>query len=171
MDMLIRNENESDIEAISRVTQAAFENHPISNHTEQFIVHALRRANALAVSLVAEVDGQVVGHVAFSPVTISDGSRNWYGLGPVSVLPEFQKQGIGKALIQEGLSLLKSPDGKGCVLVGDPKYYERFGFKNIPDLTLDGVPQEYFLALPFEKHSTRGAVVFHECFTATGESN
>jgi putative acetyltransferase len=165
--MIIRNEKESDIEAISRVTKAAFENHPISHHTEQFIVHALRSANALAVSLVAEVDGQVVGHIAFSPVTISDGSRNWYGLGPISVLPEFQKQGIGKALIQEGFDLLKSLGGKGCVLVGDPQYYKRFGFKNIPELTLDGVPQEYFLALPFEKHATRGTVVCHKGFTAT----
>jgi putative acetyltransferase len=121
--MIIRNELESDFEAISAVTKAAFANHPHSNQTEQFIVNALRAANALAVSLVAEVDGKVVGHIAFSPVTISDGSQNWYGLGPVSVLPGFRKQGIGKFLIHEGLSLLKALGAKGCVLVGDPKYY------------------------------------------------
>jgi putative acetyltransferase len=97
--MIIRNERESDVEAISDVTKAAFENHPHSQHTEQFIVNALRVANALTISLVAEVDGKVVGHIAFSPVTISDGSHNWYGLGPISVLPECQRQGIGKSLI------------------------------------------------------------------------
>ena len=166
--MIIRNELESDVGPISSVTKAAFESCPYGNHTEEFIVNALRAANALTVSLVAEAGGKVVGHVAFSPVTISDGSQNWYGLGPISVLPEFQKQGIGKSLIHEGLSLLKALGAKGCVLVGEPKYYERFGFRNIPDLVLDGVPQEYFLALPFEKNETHGVVVFHQGFAASG---
>jgi putative acetyltransferase len=164
--MIIRQEMESDIKAIYEVTKAAFENHPHSHQTEQFIVNALRAAGALTVSLVAEVGGKVVGHIAFSPVTISGGSHNWYGLGPVSVLPEWQKQGIGKSLVQEGLSLLKSLGAKGCVLVGDPRYYERFGFKNLPKLVLDGVPQEYFLALPFDKDKTQGVVVFHQGFSA-----
>jgi putative acetyltransferase len=166
--MIIRNETKSDIEVISEVTRAAFENHPYSNQTEQFIVTGLRAAGALTISLVAEVGGKVVGHVAFSPVTISDGSHNWYGLGPVSVLPEYQKQGVGKSLIQEGLSLLKDSGAKGCVLVGDLQYYKRFGFRNLPDLVLDGVHRDYFLALPFDENETRGVVVFHEAFRATG---
>jgi putative acetyltransferase len=166
--MIIRNELQSDVEAISAVTRAAFESSPYGNHTEEFIVNALRAADALTVSLVAEADGKVVGHIAFSPVAISDGSQNWYGLGPISVLPELQKQGIGKSLIYEGLSLLKALGAKGCVLVGDPKYYERFGFKNLPDLVLEGVPQEYFLALPFEKNRANGVVVFHQAFAAIG---
>lgn len=164
--MIIRNEMESDVEVISEVTRAAFENHPYSKHTEQFIVNVLRAANALTVSLVAEVDGKVVGHIAFSPVTISSGSHNWYGLGPVSVLPECQNQGIGKSLIRKGLSLLKALGAKGCVLVGDPKYYERFGFRNFPDLILESVPQEYFLALPFDENRTQGVVMFHQGFSA-----
>lgn len=166
--MIIRNEIESDVEAIYDVTKAAFENHPHSQHTEQFIVNALRAANALTISLVAEVGGKVVGHIAFSPVTISDGSNSWYGLGPVSVLPEFQRQGTGKSLVQEGLSLLKTLGAKGCVLVGDPEYYERFGFRNFPDIVLDGVPQEYFLALPFDKNKVQGVVEFHQGFSANG---
>jgi putative acetyltransferase len=166
--MILRNELDSDVEAISAVTKAAFANHPHSHHTEQFIVVALRAAKALTVSLVAEVGGKVAGHVAFSPVTISDGSPDWYGLGPVSVLPECQKQGIGKALMHEGLSLLKALGAKGCVLVGDPEYYERFGFRNLPELMLDGVPQEFFLALPFAEDRARGVVVFHQGFTAEG---
>jgi putative acetyltransferase len=165
--MNIRNETTSDIEAISKVTLAAFQNLAISNHTEQFIIKALRNANALTLSLVAEVDGKVVGHIAFSPITISDGSLNWYGLGPISVLPEYQKQGIGKSLILKGLSLLKGKGGQGCALVGEPDYYKRFGFKNIPDLIHEGLPQEVFLALPFSKKIPRGTVAFHKGFWVT----
>ncbi len=165
--MIIRTETESDAKAITDVTTAAFENHPISNQTEQFIITALRAAGALTISLVAEVDGRVVGHIAFSPVTISDGSQDWYGLGPISVLPECQKQGIGKALMQEGLSLLKARGAQGCILVGDPNYYERFGFRSVPELTHEGVPQENVLTLPFGGNKTQGVVAFHEAFTAT----
>ena len=104
-NVLIRDEKDTDYRVISDVTKSAFETMEISNHTEQFIIEALRSAKALTVSLVSEVDGRVVGHIAFSPVTMSDGTKDWYGLGPVSVLPDFQREGIGKALIQEGLSL------------------------------------------------------------------
>jgi putative acetyltransferase len=166
--MIIRNETISDIAAISEVTVAAFKNLPISNHTEQYIINALRNANALTISLVAEINGKVVGHIAFSPVTISECSLNWYGIGPVSVLPEYQRQGIGKALIREGLSLLKAQGGQGCALVGDPNYYKRLGFRNIPDLIHEGIPQEVFLALPFNKKIPQGTVEFHKGFLANG---
>ncbi len=166
--MIIRKETTSDIEAISQFTTAAFRTLPISNRTEQFIIEALRAAGALTLSLVAEIDGRVVGHVAFSPVIISDGAKDWYGLGPVSVLPEYQKQGIGKSLINEGLSLLKQLNGKGCALVGDPNYYKWFGFKNFPELVYEGVPQEVFLALPFNEKIPQGILVFHEGFLANG---
>ena len=168
MNIIIRSEMESDSGTILEITEAAFQNHPYSHQTEQFILNALREAKALTISLVAEVEKKVVGHIAFSPVTISDGSLGWYGLGPVSVLPELQRQGIGKSLIHEGLSLLRSSGAKGCVLVGDPGYYKRFGFRNLPDMVIEGVPQEYFLALPFEGNKARGVVTFHEGFTATG---
>ncbi len=164
--MIIRNETAADIAAITEVTVAAFRTLPISNQTEQFIINALRVAGVLTISLVAEIDGQVVGHIAFSPVTISDGSIGWYGLGPVSVLPKYQKQGIGKSLINKGLSLLKELGGQGCTLVGDPNYYKRFGFQNFPELVHEGVPQEVFLALPFTKNVPQGIVVFHEAFLA-----
>ena len=132
--VLIRSETSADVSAIAEVTVAAFKTLVISNHTEQFIVAALRAAKALTVSLVAEVDGRVIGHIAFSPVTISDGSPNWYGLGPVSVLPECQRRGIGSALIHEGISRLKDLGARGCCLVGHPEYYRRFGFQNIRGL-------------------------------------
>ena len=164
--VIIRNERDADIEVITEVTIAAFKNHPLSNHTEQFIIHALRAAGVLSVSLVAEIDRQVVGHIAFSPVTISDNTTGWYGLGPVSVLPNYQKQGIGKALINEGLSLLKDMGAQGCALVGYPNYYKRFGFKNYPELIYEGIPQEFFLILPFTQQIPQGVVVFHDGFKA-----
>lgn len=166
--IILRKETVDDFEAITEVTIAAFKNIPISNQTEQFIIYALRAAGALTISLVAEINGQVVGHIAFSPLTISDGSTEWYGLGPVSVLPAYQNQGIGKALINEGLSLLKEMGCQGCALVGDPNYYKRFGFKNYPQLIHEGIPQEVFLILPFTERIPKGIIVFHEGFKANG---
>ena len=167
-NIVIRNETDADITAIREVTVAAFKTLEISGHTEQFVIEALRAAKALTVSLVAELDGRVVGHIAFSPLTISDGTRNWYGLGPVSVLPEYQRQGIGKALIEEGLSQLKTLDAKGVCLVGHPDYYTKFGFKNVAGLVLEGVPQEVFFALSFDGRIPQGTVTFHEAFKADG---
>jgi putative acetyltransferase len=164
--MIIRAEEAADSEAISEVTAAAFQSLAISQHTEQYVTKALRKAHALSVSLVAEFGGQVVGHVAFSPVSLSDGSPDWYGLGPISVWPQYQRQGIGKSLIHEGLSSLKAMGGQGCVLVGDPNYYQRFGFANNPKLTCDGIPQAYFLVLSFGRFVPEARVKFHPAFTA-----
>jgi len=166
--ILIRCETDADVGAIRDVTVSAFKTLEISNHTEQFVIAALRVAKALTVSLVAEVGGRVVGHIAFSPVTISDGTRNWYGLGPLSVLPEYQRQGIGKALTEEGLSRLKGLNAQGCCLVGHPDYYRKFGFKNVPGLVHEGVPPEVFLMLSFDGHNPQGTVTFHEAFKADG---
>ncbi len=166
--IIIRSETDADASAISEVTVAAFKTLEISNHTEQFIVLALRAAGALAVSLVAEMDGRVIGHIAFSPVALSDGGQDWYGLGPVSVLPAHQRQGVGKALIREGLARLRDLHAEGCCLVGHPDYYKKFGFKNISGLVYEGVPQEVFFALSFDGPYPQGTVVFHEGFNADG---
>jgi len=165
--MILRKETVNDIQAITEVTMAAFENHPISRQTEHFIIHALRIANALTLSLVAERDGRIVGHIAFSPVVMSDGTKDWYGLGPISVLPEFQRQGIGKSLMNEGLSELKALGTQGCALVGDPNYYKQFGFKNYPELIHEGIPQEVFVILPFNEKVPQGTIEFHKAFLAT----
>lgn len=121
--------------------------------------------------MVAEIDGHVVGHIAFSPVTISDGTKHWYGLGPVSVLPEYQRQGIGTSLIQEGLSRLKDLNAAGCCVVGHPDYYRKCGFENVPGLMHEGVPPEVFFALPFDGHTPQGTVTFHEGFKADGQQD
>jgi len=169
--IVIRDETKQDVSAIAEVTVAAFATMEISSHTEQFVIEALRSARALTVSLVAEVEGRVVGHIAFSPVAISDGAENWYGLGPVSVLPEVQRRGIGTALIQEGLSRLKKLGAKGCCLVGHPQYYRKFGFENVTGLVLEGVPQEVFFALSFDGHLPQGEVMFHKGFEANGQQD
>lgn len=165
--MLIRDETPGDRAIITQVTIAAFKTLEISNQTEHFIIEALRKADALAVSLVAEWDGEVVGHIAFSPVVLSDGTPHWYGLGPVSVIPERQRVGIGSSLIREGLARLKAMKARGCCLVGHPGYYARFGFVNVPGLVFEGVPPEAFFALAFDGRFPGGKVSFHEAFGAS----
>jgi len=166
--IVIRNETDDDARVITEVTVAAFRTLAVSSHREQFVIEALRAADALTVSLLAEPNGQVAGHIAFSPVTISDGSTTWFGLGPISVFPELQRQGIGKALIREGLEKLQALGAKGCCLVGHPEYYRQFGFTNPQGLVIEGVPQQVFFALSFDGTVPQGSVSFHEAFKAEG---
>jgi putative acetyltransferase len=121
--MNIRSETPADYEAIMQVTYEAFKGKPYSDETEHLIILRLREAGALALSLVAEMDGQIVGHVAFSIVLINGEDIGWYGLGPISVAPAHQKQGIGSALVKEGLAKIRELGAKGCVLEGSPAYY------------------------------------------------
>jgi putative acetyltransferase len=163
--MKIRLETSQDINAIEKVTFAAFDGKPYSAQTEHLIVNRLRKAGAMSASLVAELDGRVVGHVAFSVVIINGEDIGWYGLGPVSVLPELQKQGIGSKLIREGLSVIRKKGAKGCVLEGSPEYYKRFGFKAYTGLVYEGTPDpKYFMALPFYNEVPAGKVEFHRAF-------
>jgi putative acetyltransferase len=84
------------------------------------------------------------------------------------VLPEYQRQGVGTALIHEGMSRLHKLNASGCCLVGHPDYYKRFGFTNITGLVLEGVPPEVFFVLPFVEPPPQGDVHFHEAFMADG---
>ena len=167
MPAKIRDEVPADVLAIETVTVAAFLSATHTSHTEQYVVNALRRAGALSISLVAEIDDVLVGHVALSPVNISDGSAHWFGLGPISVLPARQRGGIGSALMQAALAALRQQSAQGCVLLGDPSYYGRFGFRASPDLVLPGVPPEYFQSLPLGPMTPRGIVTYHLAFEAT----
>lgn len=167
----IRSEQANDIPAIREITKAAFAPMAYSSQTEAEIIEALRAAGALTISLVAVDQGEIIGHVAFSPVTIDGedlGGENmgWYGLGPVSVRPDRQKGGIGGRLIREGLARLTRTGAKGCVLLGDPGYYRRFGFENHAGLRFEGLPAEYFLAQTFDGPTPSGRVRFHEGFDA-----
>ena len=166
MSIKIRGETSRDALVIEAVTASAFLHAAHTSHAEQCIVNALRRAGKLVVSLVAEVDGSVVGHVAISPVSISDGTAGWFGLGPISVLPQHQRRGIGSQLMREGLRLLRERGASGCVVLGEPEYYRRFGFRADPDLVLPGVPSEYFQAVAFDSSRPRGNVTYDEAFSS-----
>lgn len=149
INMTIRTETTADNSAIEMVTYHAFENHPHhapgAKPTEHLIINKLRDAGVLTVSLVAEDDTGIIGHIALSPVAINGVVSNWYGLGPVSVIPARQGEGIGRQLIEASLSVIRSQDAAGVVLLGEPEYYGRFGFETHVNLTLEGVPPEYFM--------------------------
>lgn len=160
----IRAETLRDVTAIHHITKLAFANHPHSRHTEQRLVDALRMEKALSISLVAELDGEVVGHIAFSPISIDSRDVRWFGLGPLSVRPDRQGRGIGQALVRAGLASLREIGAAGCVLVGEPAYYKRFGFRAITGLLLEGVAGEFFLARPLSTEVPKGQVRFHKAF-------
>jgi putative acetyltransferase len=165
--LIVRSESNGDRDSIEQLLIAAFANHPYSHQTEHFIVNALRAAGAMTISLVAEMDGKVVGHIAFSPIQIDGAQCKWLGVGPLAVLPEHQRHGIGKALVDAGLKALRESGFEGCVLVGDPNYYRQFGFAQIPGLVLDGVPAENFMGLCLGGAAPQGHVAFHTAFSAT----
>lgn len=162
--MIIRPERQGDEEAIGTLTEAAFRDMPFSDQTEHLIVGRLRDADALTVSLVAEDGRQIVGHVAFSPVTVSEAEGRWFALGPISVSPERQGQGIGSRLVHEGLSMLDRLESAGCVLAGSPAYYGRFGFERFDGLHSIGIPDKYLLALRLHGGTPSGIVGFHPGF-------
>ena len=163
--MQIRDERPEDAAAISRITAAAFATAPHSSGTEARIVEALRAAGALTISLVAvSEDGSIAGHVAFSPVRIDGVAGRWHGLGPVSVAPDMQRRGIGKALICEGLIRLAEQGADGCVVLGDPAYYHRFGFLDDRRLIYGGKPSRYFQRMVLRGKAPRGDVSYHPAF-------
>lgn len=164
--MLIRSETPADISAIRLLTTAAFDGIEHSSQTEAAIVDALRTFGALTISLVAEQDNTIMGHVAFSPVLIDGENRSWFGLGPVSVAPTGQRGGIGTALIKEGLKLLTLEGAAGCVVLGDPNYYSRFGFTSDHALRYGDAPREYFQSIVLGGTPAEGDVSYHKGFDA-----
>jgi putative acetyltransferase len=166
MDVTIRPERPEDHAAIYDVTQRAFAPMPFAAGDEQELIGKLRDGGALALSLVAEKDGVVVGQVTFSPAFAADGAAGWYALGPVSVEPELKHQGIGSQLIKAGIAWLRDQNAAGCVLVGNPAYYCRFGFGLFPKLAPEGEPAEYFQILPLGIEKPCSVVGFHPLFHA-----
>ena len=164
--MQIRQERPEDASTIRALTDAAFKDMPFSDQTEAQVIDRLRAASALTLSLVATEGGDIFGHVAFSPVRINGEAGDWYGLGPVSVWPDHQRTGIGQALIREGLQRLKSIGAGGCVLLGNPAYYGRFGFENDPVLYNVGPPPWAFQRLSLNGSRPSGEVSFHPAFDA-----
>lgn len=165
--MIIRPETPEDTASIRTLTDAAFIGVEHSSQTEGAIVDALRAADALTVSLVAEKDGSIVGHVGFSPVLINGEATGWFGLGPVSVSPSLQRSGVGSMLIKDGLDRLAAYGAQGCVVLGDPDYYGRFGFRSDHALRYGDVPPAYFQSLVLGGEPASGEVTYHAGFEAT----
>lgn len=164
MTITIRPECAEDHAAIYSITKRAFAPMPYAGGDEQDLINKLREAGALALSLVAEKDGVVVGQISFSPAFAADGSPGWYALGPVSVEPDLKHQGIGGQLIHAGIAWLNEQDAAGCVLVGNPAYYSRFGFRLFPELAPEGEHAEYFQILPLKVTEPDLVVSFHPAF-------
>lgn len=162
--MIIRSETPADAAAISSLVTAAFLTMPYADGTEAAIVERLRQAGGFHLSLVAEEGGEVIGHVAASAATL-DGAAGWSGIGPLAVLPGWQRRGVGSALMTAALRLLAPQGHRGVVLVGDPAYYVRFGLVAHSGLTCAGVPPEVVLGLAFAPHpAPQGAIGFHPAF-------
>ncbi len=164
--MEIRPEQPTDIAAISQIITAAFATAPHSGGNEARIVETLRAAGALTVSLVALDRREIVGHAAFSPVAIADIRQGWYGLGPVAVRPDKQGRGFGQSLVQAGIAQLRALRAAGCVVLGDPRYYRRFGFADDPALTYGGQSSPYFQRLILGGPPASGDAVYHSAFSA-----
>ena len=160
----IRSEQSADIERIREITELAFRGAAHTCKREHLMVDALRKSGALTLSLVADSDTGIVGHVALSPVTVSEATGEWFGLGPISVLPEYQRRGIGSQLMQSAMSQLRSRGARGCVLVGDSHFYNRFGFRSDPALVVPGVPPEVSLSVRFVSCNDHGTATFHKAF-------
>lgn len=167
--MIVREEQAHDHSSVSKITYDAFcglyermkWTHPVTEHK---IIEKLRESGEMALSLVAEVDKEVAGHVAFSKVTIDGKDVNWYALGPVSVRVDLQRRGIGTELIKTGLARVRDLGARGVVLVGDPNFYKRFGFIQNDSLVVENTPPEFVLSLAFAEPTPSGNVTFGSSF-------
>ena len=170
--MQIREEQPGDAPRITQIQYAAFKGHPMhppgAGPFEHHIVEKLRAAGALTLSLLAEMDGQAVGHIALSPAAVGQYEEGWVLLGPGGVVPEHQGRGVGAALIREALARMRGAGACGVVLVGDPGFYTRFGFASLPGLGYPGVPGQYVLAVGFGSDPPQGEIAAHGAFDVSG---
>ena len=166
--MLIRTETTGDEDAIDRVTTLAFEAVAHSDHTEAQIVRELRAAGDLTLSLVAEAGGELVGHIAFSPVAVDGRHGGWYGLGPLSVHPDWQGRGIGGALVEHGLAILRDRGASGCALLGSPDFYARFGFVSDGTLSYGSVPARFIQGIVLTGARPSGELAYAPAFDHAG---
>ncbi len=166
--VIIRPESEEDYEVVRRINELAF-----GRPSEAALVDALRTAAPSCLSLVAEREGHIIGHIFFSPVEIEPDtpSLSVMGLGPMAVLPEYQSQGIGSQLVERGLEECKRLNYDVVVVIGHPKFYPRFGFRQAGQRGLDceyDVPDEVFMVAelrPGALAGRQGLVKYHPEFS------
>lgn len=160
----IRLEIEDDVAMIRAITELAFRGRPYAGGDEQDVIDRLRAVGALTLSMVAIVDGALVGQITFSPATIDDGSLPWFALGPVSVTPSHQGKGIGASLIEHGLAKIGELGALGCILTGNPDYYRRFGFELSPENVPSNESAEFFMLKLLHGKKPDGQFAFHKAF-------
>ncbi|MBX2877568.1 MAG: N-acetyltransferase [Saprospiraceae bacterium] len=145
MKIKLRQETPDDYSAVFKLIEAAFKDHPYGDHTEHFLVDRLRQSNAFIpeLSIVADLDGEVVGHILLTKVKIKNENSTFaaLSLAPVSVKPSYQKQGIGGQLIREAHRVARSLGHQAVILLGHAKYYPKFGYEKT---------SKYDIHLPFE---------------------
>ena len=168
MKIEIRKEIQSDYQSVREINDAAF-----GQSVEGNIVDKIRSACDESLSLVAIVEGNVVGHILFSPATIEcEGKKiQGMGLGPMAVLPQYQRQGVGSMLVNEGIRILKESKIPFIVVLGHHDYYPRFGFQVASNYGLvpqwDGIPDEAFMVIllnPSVMEKVRGQVKYRPEF-------
>jgi putative acetyltransferase len=156
VSVIVREERPEDIEAIRGVNEKAF-----GQPQESHIVDALRSNGGVLFSLVATVNGLVVGHIMYSPVSVGTEGGEVFGagLGPMAVLPEYQRQGIGGNLIETGNQKLRDAGCPFIVVLGHPEYYPRFGFKPAGGYRIKcqwDVPDNVFMVLVLYRSKMTG---------------
>jgi putative acetyltransferase len=164
--MKIRAETADDVAAIEDLTRAAFLPMAFSDGSEAETIRLLRAAGMLTMSLVADRESAVVGHVAFSPVMINDRHDGWFGLGPISVRADLQRRGIGKAMVAAGLAGLRARGATGCALIGNPDIYGRMGFASDGGLRHGTLDPRLVQCLTFVGPMPVGELRFAEAFDA-----
>ncbi len=154
--MLIRQETSNDYEKVYYVVKQAFASAEHSDGNEQDLVEALRKSSAFIpqLSLVAEIDGKIVGHILFTEAKV--GSDIVLILAPLSVLPECQRQGVGTALIRKGHEIGKELGYEYSLVLGSEKYYPRFGYLPAVQFGIkvpEGMPSINFMAIQLQEHA------------------
>lgn len=160
----VRPETPADLPEIAALTTRAFASAAHASGQEAAIVASLRARQALALSLVAERSGSIIGHAAFSPAPQETEQGKWFALGPLSVEPAEQRRGVGSLLVRTDMDLLAKAGAAGCILLGDPAYYRRFGFEVQPRLAPPGCPPDYFMVRPFADRLPLPGIRFHPGF-------
>lgn len=160
--LICRTERPGDGDEIDELVTAAF-----GREQEADLVWALREQGAISLSQVVEYDDAILGHLLMSPVFIEGKDCGWLGLSPISVWPECQRQGVASALITAALDCANELDWAGVVLLGNPAFYGRFGFKPAAELGLEYASAHIdkpLLAMPLKPPTVTGQVTFHEVF-------